>query len=128
MLDVLGYRSGTFGPTATYARRAFLWIPGTDPVTDPLGQLTIQLQHGHRAGSAVENDTYTVEEVEPERGPGRAFVLLSRTDPGQPEPYRVEVLDDRRLDWCTCRAIQCKVPSGCKHIHTLRALITEGVI
>ena len=128
MLDVLSYQSGTLGPTATYQRRSWLWIPGGDPASDPLGQLTIQLQHGNRAGCKVESDTYWVEEVEPERGPGRAFLLLNKTDPDQPDVYRVEILDDERMDWCKCKATQCKVPSKCKHTAACRHLITEGII
>lgn len=137
MLAVLDAYSEVLGPTRTYARRSFVWIPADPnyPEADGrLGNLTIKVQHS-KSGvrRAVECDTYLVERDTPEPGDecGQAFWLANVTDPDAEEPYRCVIGGLKPK--CGCRAGKCRVPaddhtSGCKHRDTLEHLINEGII
>lgn len=121
-------------PTPTYAARACVWVSlgtGEVEVKDAAGgwgrvpadgKLTVKVQRGHGYGLACELDTYAVSE-EPSAYPGvRRFLLLSLTDPGQREPYAVQV---GGVDTCRCKAGRCKV-ADCKHRSAVEAVIAEG--
>lgn len=127
--------TGDLGPTATYARRSFAWVPavngmiahrrpgGEFEVLPALGKLTIKLQHGRRCGCKCELDTYAVEEeVEPEEPDTRLFVLLNLTDASQREPYKVTVGGENK---CRCIAGCVKRIESCKHRDSLAVLAEE---
>lgn len=114
-------------PTATYGRRALLWVPvdHTHPAWDGrCGTLTIKLQHAkYRAGANVELDTYAVEEQPEQPGlPGRSFLVLNLTDPEQEDVYEVCL---GPVNLCKCKAGKCRVPD-CKHRSALAAVIEFG--
>jgi hypothetical protein len=107
-------------PTATHARRSFVWIPGG--ADGRLGTLTIVLQGSRRAGAKQESDTYAIDEdTEPLNQAARAMLLLNESDPKQADVYKVTTGSVWR---CTCKAGLCRVP--CKHIASLRAVIDAG--
>lgn len=126
-------------PTRTYAARTAVWVsngsgevdmPGGE-VVPGLGKLTIRLRKGRAWDCTVEQDTYAVQEVEPEEFGSRLFLLLNLTDRTAREPYRVTV-GGRNL--CRCKAGRCRVPAddgstaGCKHRDALAALIEAGFL
>ncbi len=133
MTAALGMVTGSLPPTATYARRDWVWFPaapGTHP-DDRDGSLTVLLQKGKRGGAKPEVDTYGVQE-ERDRDdlpPGvRSFLLRNDTDASQRDVYRCAVGADAGgevWDRCTCRAGEMK--QECKHVCCLRALIEEGL-
>jgi hypothetical protein len=136
-MSVLDMVSGELPPTATYQRRAFVWLPADPGDYDDgrLGTLTIVLQHSRRTGAKQESDTYAVEpESEPVGSMGRAYLLCNLTDPGQPDVYRCVIAPHASGDSCSCDA--GRVDRGrkrkaageleCKHRATLRALMEEG--
>jgi hypothetical protein len=137
-MDILAYTAGDLPHTRTYARRRFLWVPGSGPA-DPLGLLTLRLWKGRRLGGKVEEDTYQVEEADNlGHYPGRTFLLANTTDDRDADEYGVIYqchLPARETDpaACTCKAGECRVPAGegtlgCKHRDGLRHLIGEGII
>ena len=122
-------------PTPTYAARACVWVTlgtGEVEVKDAAGgwgrvpadgKLTVKVQRGHGYGLACELDTYAVSE-EPSAYPGvRRFLLLSLTDPGQREPYAVQVGGGAAAG-CRCRAGRCG--ADCKHAAAVAAVLAEG--
>src|SRR5262249_7625814 len=129
--------SGSLAPTASYARRDWVWMPA-DPAawTDGrLGTLTLVMQHGRsRAGLKVEVDHYGVqEELELSLPAGvRAFLLENDSDPDEYGPFRCVVGSVKET--CNCesggfdRNRQPDREVGCKHRAALLALVTEGVI
>lgn len=133
-LDFLAYTADSFGPTKTYARREFCWIPVKEHGPDNLlGRLVIKLQHAksgvHRN---VEVDSYLVEQDTPEPGDhgGRAFWVHNQTDP-RAEVYRCVV--GGLTPHCGCKAGRCGVPAdegtaGCKHRDALVELIARELI
>lgn len=126
---VLDTVSDDLPPTATYARRWYVWVPAdpTHPDWDGrAGTLTIGLQAGRRAGCRVESDTYAVEDLGELFGlMGRAFVLTTLTDPTAADrAYEVRV---GPLPGCTCEA-GTRRPVGCKHTAALAALVESGAL
>lgn len=128
--------TGDLGPTATYARRPFAWVPAVgglishgqlspdgdvaDELIPAVGKLTIRVQHGRGWTCNYEQDTYAVEEIEPDEPGTRLFLLLNLTDPTQREPYRVTVGGENK---CRCIAGCVKrKPLGCKHRDALAVL------
>lgn len=71
-----------------------------------------------------EADTYAVQEFDSEYPGSRHFVLENLTDPNQNEPYSVHV---GGIQKCRCMAGDCKVVTGCKHVHACEALLSLGV-
>lgn len=125
-MSVLDLLTGSLPPTATYARRDWVWLPA-DPTDYPdgrLGTLTIVLQHSRRAGAKQESDSYGVDfETEPVGRMGANFLLVNDTDPQQPDAYRVLIGPEVS---CTCKAGKCRTP--CKHIDAILDVIEQGGI
>lgn len=123
---------GELEPTATYAHRAWAWLPNPHkgkgiPGQDFDGHLSITLQKGRKAGCKIERDGYLVEQQPAPVGfIGRSFLLSNVTDPKADEVYEVHVGDRGDEGSCTCKAGQCRAPC-CKHKDALRAAIKAGV-
>ena len=108
--------AGDLHPTATYPLRVWVYEPG-DPDGDGRdGTLGISLRRG-KAGGRWEEDLYAVE-LDPQTG---VFRLTNLTDPEADEPYLCE--PGVR---CECMAGRCRVATGCKHEHALRAAAAKG--
>jgi hypothetical protein len=117
-------------PTATYARRSFMWLPGDGAGPDHRdGTLTITLQKGRRAGSKIERDTYAVERVAQDGSNREGFYLVNLTDPEQEDVYQCRPAGAVHPGYvsCTCTAGNCKVPN-CKHRDALAKLIELGAL
>lgn len=133
MSGVLDMVSGRLEPTATYARRDWVWFPAA-PGAHPdgrIGSLTIVLQHSRRAGAKQETDTYGLDEEHDTGFPEgvRSFLLANDTDPEQPDVYRCVIGSDAGglvHDRCTCRA--GSTGKDCKHKDVINHLISEGVL
>lgn len=135
-MNVLQYTAGDLPATLTYARRRFLWVPGSDWF-EPTGLLVLRLWHGRRLSGKVEQDEYHVEETDGVgHSPGRTFLVANVTK-GSAEEHDIYQchLPARETDpsTCTCKAGQCKVPAGegtvgCKHRDALHHLMQEGII
>jgi hypothetical protein len=123
MSSVLDMLTNELPPTATHARRAYIWQPDGPGA----GVLTTTLQRSRRAGAKQDVDTYSVQEHMGHGMPGRVFLLLNLTDPGQPDVYETFVADDPRLSGCSCKAGSCRVPV-CKHRDALADIIDLGGI
>ena len=84
MPGVLDMVTGVLEPTATYARREWIWIPAAPGVFDDdrIGSLTILLQHSRKVNAKPEVDTYGVDEdLHADRPAGcRVFLLRNDTD------------------------------------------------
>jgi hypothetical protein len=133
MAGVLDMVTGSLEPTSTYARRDWIWVPASTYGSPDgrVGTLTIILQHSRRAGAKQEVDHYGVEEEFDTDAPAgvRSFLLENDTDPDDDGPFRCVVGADARglvHDRCGCEA--GKLGKACKHVATLEALVTEGVL
>lgn len=131
MLAVLDLITGELAPTATYAKRSFVFTPVDPEYPEPdgrLGNLTLKLQAAKGGtGRKIDLDTYAIEESDNHNAaPGnRVFWFINLTDKAQVEPYETTVGPNHK---CTCKAGKCKVESGCKHVAAMTALIEEGAV
>ena len=133
MPGVLDMTQGVLEPTATSARREWIWIPAAPGVYDDgrIGSLTILLQKGRGGHCRPEVDTYGVDEDLAAARPAgcRVFLLRNDTDDSQPDVYACVVGMDHRGEIhqrCTCRAAE--MGKACKHTATLLAMLEEEVI
>lgn len=133
MPGILDMVTGSLEPTATYARRDWIWIPAAPGVYDDdrIGSLTIVLQKGKGGNCKPEVDTYGVQECHHTDRPAgaRVFLLRNDTDAEQPDVYACTVGADHRGEIhsrCTCEA--GKRGKVCKHTCALNALLEEDVI
>lgn len=127
MLRILDFVTGELGPTRTYGRRSFVWIPAdrSHPTWDGrLGNLTLKMQHARGGvGRRIELDTYAIEEVPQKPGfPGRVFLLLNLTDESQSDVYETVI---GPADVCSCTAGRVG-HFECKHAAAVRHLIEQG--
>ncbi len=126
-MSVLDLLCGDLKPTATYARRSWVWMPTAgryEQGDDRVGTLTIVQQKSRRAGAKQESDSYAVVEESAFGYPGgRLFLLMNETDDTQEDVYRCVVGGPG--EHCTCTAGNCKV-GHCKHRSSLAAIIAEG--
>ena len=131
----LDMQTGSLPPTASYARRDWVWMPA-DPChwsDGRIGTLTIILQHANsRPGCKQEVDHYGVQE-ETELGlPSgiRSFLLENDSDPDEYGPFRCMV--GGMVETCGCEAggadRRRREPTSCKHRDALKDMIEQGVI
>ncbi len=127
MVDALGIITGDLGPTRTYQRRRFCWLPEREdvPCADHrLGTLTLIVSHGERAGCKVEVDHYRAEwhtQGQPWRG-----VLLLNLSPENTDGELYHVFHDGIEYRCGCTAADCKV-DNCKHRSWMEYMVSLGV-
>lgn len=113
--------AGDLAPTATYKSRRWTWVRNSDPAALADGKLTITCKRSTKIGAKAEDDSYDVAEKQQAVRGWRRFYLVNLASG---EVYEVTLGD--RGDTCSCDAGRAKVASGCKHRHTLRAIIAEG--
>jgi hypothetical protein len=120
--------TGTLLPTATYASRSYVWFPATPGVYPDgrLGTLHVTLQRSARPGAKVEHDAYGVKPSPFRPVPhGAAVFLICNDESG--EIYQCTIYPAMpTASACTCAAGQARLE--CKHLCSLQALLTEGVL
>jgi hypothetical protein len=113
--------AGDLPATKTYASRRWVWTRNPDLTALADGRLTITCKRSAKPGAKAEYDSYDVaEQFEAVRGFRRFYAVNLESG----EVYEVTL--GGRGDLCTCDAAKCKVPSGCKHRHALRAVLAAG--
>jgi hypothetical protein len=127
MSAALDMITGTLPATATYASRSYVWFPATPGVYPDgrIGTLHITLQRSARPGAKVEHDSYGVREQQAIALTGSRVFLLTN-DTGN-DSYRCVLWPAMpTASACTCAAGQARLE--CKHLCSLQALLTEGVL
>lgn len=113
-MNILDIRTGSLPPTATRARREWVWVPADEHApAGVLGALAIVQQRSIRQGAKAERDTYAVS-ID-----GDGYELANKATGAR---YV-----------CRPAAGTCNCPAGltgtdCKHLSALAALTTEGLI
>jgi hypothetical protein len=113
-VNPLAISTGSLPPSATYARRDWVWVPADEHApAGTVGALAIVQQRGARQGARAERDTYAVALD------GDGYELANRAT------------GTRYV--CRPAAGKCSCPAGasgrnCKHLSALEALAIMGLI
>ena len=112
-------------PTATFARRRLTWLASAG--SDVLGivRITCHAVKNRNRDSDPSKVYAVMRHPDPFPAGVRAF-LLRCEDNEAGDVYGVTV--GPRGESCTCKAASCRVPTGCKHVSAVLALLAAEVL